>query len=127
MVKTLDQTNKTYMWYEMNYFSQWSSSRCTVLCTGAPDLLRTLLAESLSGQREALNFSDAYSMHVPLMDGIIALYDKSVWTLRDSIRHVEKVFHSIPPTTAMTALAHNLLHSIALSQHKRASSRNLTS
>lgn len=78
----------------MGFFTHWDRFRsCRVLCVDTPEELQQGLKTIL--QKQPLNFGDPLSMHVPLIDRIIELYDISVWRLRDPIRQIEKVSTSV--------------------------------
>lgn len=83
------KTGKGYFYYDMTFFTRCLSGYNTFLCIGAPDQLRAGLERSLSAGR--LDFNDPYSMHVPVVDVIIALYKQSAWALRKLIWDIEKV------------------------------------
>lgn len=83
-----------YKWHEMTFFTHWLPGHSMFLCIGTPETLKTQLAASLAEGASSLDFSDPFSMHVPMMDRIIALYDRSVWSIRDVIRNREKVYRS---------------------------------
>ena len=61
------------------------------IIVGAPDELRKGLEDFLLENPDSLNFADPFTMHVPLMDRVIKMYDTSVWSVRDLVRMVEKV------------------------------------
>lgn len=78
-----------YVWHEMTFFTRWEPNHCMVVCVDTPDSLPADLARRLS--KEALDRSNPFALHIPLVDQIITLNDKSVWGIRDLIRRVEKV------------------------------------
>jgi hypothetical protein len=90
------QDRKAYLWHEMGFFTRWDSpSSCRVLCIDTPEELQSGLTTALQKQSLALDFKDPFTMHAPLIDQIILLYDLSVWRVRDPVRAIEKVFTSI--------------------------------
>jgi hypothetical protein len=62
-----------------------------MLCLDTPDSFREQLKLTMGCEQEALDFNDPFALHIPLIDQIIAFYDRSVWNIRDLIRQVEKV------------------------------------
>lgn len=90
IVKPSVEPDSSYIWHEMGFFTQWSASHSICMTVGAPSEIQEGLRDFLSQNPESLNFADPYSIHVPLMDQIIKLYDRSVWSVRDLIRPVEK-------------------------------------
>ena len=85
------QGSERFRWYEMSFFTYWEPGHCVVLCIDTPDTLATELERTLSRDSNRFNLIDPFSLHIPLMDQIIKLYDKSVWGIRDLIRGIEKV------------------------------------
>jgi hypothetical protein len=75
-----------------------------VLCVDTPDDFPSKLAQSMTQEREPLDLSDPFTLHLPLVDRIIHLYDESVWGIRDLIRRVEKV-SSLSPQTNKAEIA----------------------
>lgn len=80
-----------YEWYEMGFFTTWMSTGSqVVLCFNVPQILQIRLQKiflSLSTPK----LPDVYSVHAVIIDEIIMLFDKSVWSLRDIIRKIELV------------------------------------
>lgn len=81
----------SYTWHEMTFFSSWSPDRCSMLCVGTPHLFLDLLRATLSRMWPNILSLDPYSLHIPLVESIIAMQDSSIWFVRDIIRNVEKV------------------------------------
>jgi hypothetical protein len=82
---------KDYQWYEMTFVSRWEAlggSR-RILCIDTPEEFQSMLSAIL--ENTAVNFDDPFAMHIPLLQEIVRLNDKSVWAIRDPIRQVEKV------------------------------------
>ncbi|CRG90551.1 hypothetical protein PISL3812_07595 [Talaromyces islandicus] len=81
---------KDYKWYEMTFVSRWEAlgSRQQILCIDTPEELPSTLLTIL--ENTAVNFDDPFAMHIPLLQEIVRLNDKSVWAIRDPIREVEK-------------------------------------
>jgi hypothetical protein len=87
------QADKAYTWYEMGFFTQWDRwGHCRVVCIDTPEELQLGLEDVFRKQLLSLNFDDPFSMHAPLFDQIILLYDASVWRVRDPVRKIEKVY-----------------------------------
>lgn len=84
-------------WFEMGFFVHWKPSQTTtVLCLDTPEKLQSLLGSAL--RQHGINFdtADPYSLLSPLMDQVIALYDESVWSMRNHVCAAEAVRLSIP-------------------------------
>lgn len=66
-----------------------------MLCIGVPDLFKNLLKSALSSMETAQPPTEPYSLHIPLMEAIVAMQDLSLWSMRDIVRGIEKV--CLPP------------------------------
>jgi hypothetical protein len=75
----------------MTFYSRWEPGHCMMLCVDTPDGFQKELKHTLECEQGPLDFNDPFALHMPLMDQIIAVYDRSVWSIRDLIRRVEKV------------------------------------
>ena len=80
----------SYSWHEMTFCSRWVSGHCTILCIGASSLFRGLLQDALAQLGTMLQPWELYSLHVPLLEAVVAMQDLSVWSVRDIVRSVEK-------------------------------------
>jgi hypothetical protein len=76
----------------MGFITKWSPpNRNVVICFDAPRALQTRLEEVLSSDREKREVHDPYALHSVIVDEVLAIYDSSVWSLRDLVRSVEQV------------------------------------
>ncbi|KAK7178575.1 hypothetical protein PSPO01_15374 [Paraphaeosphaeria sporulosa] len=90
-IKTIGQDpTPGYTWHEMTFFSHWTPERCVFLCIGPPSSFRNLLHDTLSRMWSKLPPSEPYSLHVPIIEVVVAMQDSSVWSVRDTVRSVEK-------------------------------------
>lgn len=84
-----------YAWFEMGFFTRWDSpGQCRILCIDVPEDLQYGLLTTL-GKQLPIDIIDPFTMHRHLFDQILALYDISVWRVRDLVRQIEKVTRSI--------------------------------
>lgn len=92
LVKTVSggEAHSKYKWHEMTFCSRWDSSHCTVLCIGIDEWFETLLHDILRRTEPSLSHFRPWTMIVPLVEVIVAIYDKSIWDIRDMIRYFEK-------------------------------------
>ncbi|QKX59133.1 uncharacterized protein TRUGW13939_06264 [Talaromyces rugulosus] len=82
-------TGKDYKWYEMTFVSRWEAPGSEqILCIDTPEDFPSTLSVILGDT--AVDFNDPFAMHVPLLQEVVRLNDKSVWAIRDPIRDVEK-------------------------------------
>ena len=90
-----------YAWLEMGFFTRWDSpSQCRILSVHVPEDLQYGLLATL-GKQETIDIIDPFIMHLHLLDQILALYDISVWRVRDLVRQIEKVIHSTCVQTSL--------------------------
>ena len=76
----------------MGFFTRWTSKGGQVLfCFDIPLMLRDRLQTLFLSPTIMPKLSDIYSPHVLVIDEIIKLFDRSVWSLRDVIRATEMV------------------------------------
>lgn len=76
----------------MTFFTYWEPNSCILLCIDTPQSLQSNLKTTLSKKTVSVDSEDPFGMHVPLMDEIVKLYDRSVWEIRDLVRPIEKVY-----------------------------------
>lgn len=80
-----------YEWYEMGFFTTWiSTGSQLVLCFKIPQVLHARL-QMIFLSPSSPKLPDIYSLHAVIIDEIIKLFDRSVWSLRDVIRKIEVV------------------------------------
>jgi hypothetical protein len=82
--------SSSYSWHEMTFCSRWVSGHCTILCIGASSLFRGLLQDALAQLGTMVQPLEPYSLHIPLLEAVVAMQDLSVWSVRDIVRSVEK-------------------------------------
>ncbi|OCL13491.1 hypothetical protein AOQ84DRAFT_283021, partial [Glonium stellatum] len=76
---------KDYRWYEMGFFTHWDHlGHCRIFCIDTPEKLPSDLQSVLNGPPFKCN--NPFSMHIPLLDQIVRLYDDSVWRVRHPSR-----------------------------------------
>jgi hypothetical protein len=80
---------KDYKWHEMGFISFSSDSRSTMLCFDVPLEVIQGLQTTLSASTEHLG--DSFGLHIPLLEELVKVYDRSVWTMANKVREIEKV------------------------------------
>lgn len=84
-----------YAWYEMAFFTRWSScGRNIALCFNVPQPLQERLRTLLVSASTNAKLSHIYSIHSIIVDEIVWLYDRAVWSLRDGVRELEMVIYA---------------------------------
>ncbi|KAF3922548.1 hypothetical protein ABW21_db0205295 [Orbilia brochopaga] len=80
-----------YDWYKMGFFTTWSQSGIkSILCLDCPKDLVFSMRKSLDAANNDFFLVDPYAFHQVVIRGIVDVFDKSIWTLRDVVRLVEK-------------------------------------
>ena len=51
--------------------------------------------QTLASRQQRLDLRDIYAGHAVILDEMLAMFDESVWALRDEVRHIEKVDFSL--------------------------------
>lgn len=92
IIKKVDPKQTTYSWSEMSFYTKWTPSSSVILCFDVPKTSQMRTHQAVVSHQQQLNFKDIYAGHVLVLDEILALFDESVWALRDEVRRVEKVF-----------------------------------
>ncbi|KAF2273333.1 uncharacterized protein EI97DRAFT_383950 [Westerdykella ornata] len=85
-----EDPNFSYTWHEMTFCSRWTPEGCIVLCMSASPRFQNLLRWSLTRMWSKVPPFEPYSLHVPIIEAVIAMQDLSVWSIRDAVRSVEK-------------------------------------
>ena len=79
-------------WFEMGFFVHWKPPRTTtVLCFDTPEKFQSLLGSALRRGGTNVDTADPYSLLSTLIDQVIALYDDSVWSMRNHVCAAEAV------------------------------------
>ena len=91
LVKSVSSDSlSSYNWHEMTFCFRWDRGGCSILCIGVDISFQTLLQETLHREWPSLPSSEPCCLLVPLVETVIAMYDRSVWSIRDVVREVEK-------------------------------------
>lgn len=108
-----------YEWYEIGFFTKWTSKGGHVLfCFDNPLILRDRLKTLFLSPLITPKLSDIYSPHVLVIDEIIKLFDRSVWSLRDVVRATEMVKLPSHLTSERKAANNNLQNRLRTVQHE---------
>lgn len=96
LVGSINTSPSEYFWIDMCFFSSWDEKANTMICFDLPDNLSSNIMAILE-DRSRLNGTDTaaflapYSLHTIVLDVVIPLFDKSIWTLSNNIRMIEQV------------------------------------
>lgn len=102
MMRDCPNTNAFYVWDNMGFFTNWlSADHQVTLCFDLPLALQAR-SQSALFLDQGLNLNDPYSSHTIIVGEVLSLFDLSVWSLRDSVRMLEKGM-SIMRTDYMSA------------------------
>jgi hypothetical protein len=80
---------KEYTWHELGFMSFSSDSRSTMLCFGVSTAMINSLQDTLFASSEQLR--GPFGLHVPLLEELVRLYDRSTWAMANRVREVEMV------------------------------------
>ena len=87
-----DTSQHDYEWNNMAFFSTWNlSDGQAMFCFDVPRIFYDNLRAYLLSPSVIIDFQDIYSFHSLIVDEVIKLFDRSVWSIRDSVRKTEKV------------------------------------
>lgn len=76
----------------MGFFTRWISPGGQIIfCFDVPQTLHDRLQTRFLSPSTTPKLSDIYSLHMVVIDEVIKLFDKSVWSLRDIVRVTELV------------------------------------
>lgn len=79
-------------WFEMSFFVHWRPPQSTtILCFDTPEKLQSLLGSALAHSGSNIDYIDPYSLFATVIDQILALYDTSVWSMRNHVCTAEAV------------------------------------
>ncbi|KAH0552956.1 hypothetical protein GP486_006846 [Trichoglossum hirsutum] len=81
-----------YKWHKMDFVTKWSPpNQNVVLCFSTSRDSQDQLRDALSSRLENRNVCDPYMLHTVIVDEVLSIFDRSVWSLRDLVLSVEKV------------------------------------
>lgn len=80
----------SYDWHEMTFCLRWDPKCCTILCLGVDSSFQNQLQQNLNQMWAEFQGSEAGSLLAPLIEVLVAMYDQSVWSIRDVVRQAEK-------------------------------------
>lgn len=91
----ITSTNK-YVWIDTSFFSSWTEEANTLICFDLPESMSSSVQVALKGQsrpkgNDFIAAMSPYTLHTAVIDLVIPLFDKSIWTLSKNIRKIEQV------------------------------------
>ena len=93
----------------MGFFTRWISPGGQIIfCFDVPQTLYDRLQTRFLSPSTTPKLLDVYLLHVVVIDEIIKLFDKSVWSLRDIVRVTELVMLSNCSTRKRKAINNRL-------------------
>ena len=98
IVKKVDPVQSSYSWSEMSFYTTWTPELTINLCLDVPKPSQMRLHQALASRQKPFDPRDIYASHVVLLDEILAMFDESVWALRDGVRRIEIVLKFAPST-----------------------------
>lgn len=92
IVKTLLPAERlvvAYEWHEMGFLSIFSDTKSLLLCFDIPAGSITNLYQTLPKNTDQI--TGPFALHIPVLEELMKLYDRSVWTMARAVRAIEKV------------------------------------
>ncbi|KAI4729387.1 hypothetical protein E4T49_02812, partial [Aureobasidium sp. EXF-10728] len=77
-----------YRWHEMGFMSCSSGTKSMMLSFNVPDSVITDLHKTLPTNSEQIK--GPYGLHIPLLEELVKLYDRSIWAMAKKVRDIEK-------------------------------------
>jgi hypothetical protein len=82
----------SYSWHRLGFSTHWNPSHSVVLCFDLPTSFKSSLIAAVPASSDRLNLDNPISFHSVLMGEVAELYNTALWSWRDSIRDMEKVW-----------------------------------
>lgn len=81
-----------YSWHRLGFSTHWKPSHSVVLCFDLPISFKSSLMAVLPASSGRLCLNNPISFHNVLMGEVVELYNTALWSWRDLIRDMEKVW-----------------------------------
>ncbi|MCJ1309542.1 hypothetical protein MMC25_003202 [Agyrium rufum] len=115
----LDGADSAYVWHKFAFCISWTTQcKIRVLCFGVPITFQQSITDSITRQIIHVDNSQGpLDLNNIIIEEVIALFDRSVWSWRDVVRDLEKnrpVKGDLPPDpdyTKMHEIARHIIHS----------------
>ena len=91
IVKEISPVQSSYTWHEMTFHTKWTPAANVILCFDVPGDVQSSVMDSLRNRTEAWDASNVCAPHAVVLEGILHLFERSVWAIRDEVRRIEKV------------------------------------
>jgi hypothetical protein len=83
----------SYTWYKIAFFISWTlQGKIRILCFDIPTSLREAITNVIKGPDFQLSAQGPLDINNIIVEETVALFDKSVWSWRDIVRDLEKVY-----------------------------------
>jgi len=108
---------KNYIWQKIKIFTHWrAETGGVVFCFDPPSPFRERLQDAVGQTLSAGEcIADPYFIITVIIEEVIALFNQSVWSFRDMVRHAEKnrkwSSHPEPPFSELHDVARHVIHS----------------
>ena len=91
-INGLPEVSLGYEWHRLGVFTTWLPANVAViLCFDFPSSVKDALSSSILKSTISLRLDDPFAVHVVLIEKLVALYDKALWSCRNLVRDMEKV------------------------------------
>ena len=88
-----DHEAASYTWQYLRVFAKWSFEHQThvLVCFDAAPDFPTRLLQAFTAKHAVLALGGPYAIHVAIIEEVMSLFNRSVWSLRDMVRDIELV------------------------------------
>jgi hypothetical protein len=83
------QSQYSYIWYKLGFATYWTPSQSVLLCFSLPAELQESVIAAMVPLR-AIE-SSPFALMAVVLEEILDMYDKAVWTWRKRVREIEQV------------------------------------
>lgn len=95
----------------MTFFVHWRPPQSTtIICFDTPEKLQGLLGSALAHSGNEIDYIDPYSLFVTVIDQLLAMYDTSVWSMRNHVCTAEATRHQDSDYPLLHEMARHMIH-----------------
>jgi len=101
----LNDFDSSYTWRKLAFFISWTpQGKIRVLCFDIPFSLQETIYSIIKGPDFQLTLQGPLDINNIMIEETVALFDRSVWSWRDVVRDLEKVYLHHPSNLRQPAL-----------------------
>lgn len=89
----LNDLDSSYTWHKLAFFISWTpQGKIRILCFDIPSCLQETIYSIIKGPDFQLTAQGPLDINNIIIEETVALFDRSVWSWRDVVRDLEKVY-----------------------------------